>query len=165
MEAIDQIVSRSLRSFLDFVNREKWTGRENEAVSLYAFGFLQRECCEAGPLTNPTQIGIEVGAADAPKKSPKSQVRKDLVIWRRPAANRWYPKVPRSKPLAIIEWKVRRGGSRLRAKGEADIEWLASHCSRQPDTAGYTVLLNLSTQPAKLAAVRVTAKGSRELKI
>ena len=65
-------------SWDDHINQRKWFGRENEAIGLYSFGFLQKEAVPAGPLTDPTQIGIEVGTADTPK-SPKSQVRKDLV--------------------------------------------------------------------------------------
>ena len=42
MEAIDKIITSSLRSFLDYVNRNSWVGRENEAISLFAFGFLRR---------------------------------------------------------------------------------------------------------------------------
>ena len=162
MEALDKIITRSLKSFLNYINRNSWVGRENEAVSLFAFGFLQRECCADGPLTDPTQIGIEVGAADTPK-SPKSQVRKDLVLWREPGANRWHPRTPRSEPLAIMEWKVRRLDARQRPTSRANIDWLVRHCRRHRDTVGYAVLLDLTSHPARLVAVRADAKGSCEL--
>jgi len=90
MKALDQIVTHSLSGFLDYINQHGWTGRENEAISLYAFGFLQKECSPSRPLYDPMQIGIEVAAANTPK-GLNSQVRKDLVIWPTPGANRWYP--------------------------------------------------------------------------
>lgn len=164
MEPLDQIISRSLKSFLDYINMHSWTGRENEAVSLYAFGFLQKDCSQDGPLYDPMQIGIEVGAADT-AKSPKSQVRKDLVIWTKPGANRWYPADPRSEPLAIMEWKVRRPGIKRQPTSHADVDWLSEHCKSQTQTMGYAVLLDLAVSPAKLQVVRVDARGLREVDI
>jgi len=76
MEAIDRIIIRSLRSFLAYINQKDWFGRENEAVSLYAVRFLQRECSGEGPLKEPTQIGIEVGAAETPKEEIKGTLSK-----------------------------------------------------------------------------------------
>ena len=163
-KSLDQIVNRSLRSFLKYINENSRIGRENEAVSLFAFGFLQKECSQDGPLYDPMQIGIEVGAADT-AKSPKSQVRKDLVIWPKPGANRWYPADPRSEPLAIMEWKVRRPGIKRRPTSRADIDWLLEHCKRQTQTMGYTVLLDLAVSPAKLQVVRVDARGLREVDV
>jgi hypothetical protein len=162
MKALDKIISRSLRSFLNYINRNSWVGRENEAISLFAFGFLQRECSADGLLRDPTQIGIEVGAADT-SKSPKSQVRKDLVLWPEPGANRWHPRTPRSEPLAIMEWKVKRPDARHRPTSRADIDWLGRHCRSHCDTVGYAVLLDLTSHPSQLVAVRADAKGSTEL--
>ena len=162
MITLDQIISRSLRSFLDYINRQHWEGRENEAVSLYAFGFLQKECSQEGPLYDPMQIGIEVGAADTPK-SPNSQVRKDLVIWKSPGANRWYPAYRESEPLAVIEWKVWRSDMKRRPSSSADIGWLSQHCGIHRETVGYAVLLNLTERPASLTFVRVDSSDHREI--
>jgi hypothetical protein len=164
MKTLDDIVSGSLRVFLAFINDQQWYGRENEAVSLYAFGFLQKECTEKGLLYDPTQIGIEVGAADTPK-SQNSQVRKDLVIWRIPGANRWYPANPRSEPLAIMEWKVWRPEMSRRPSCRYDIAWLSQHCRSHPKTVGYAVLLDLTEHSRELTLVRIDAEGSRRLDI
>ena len=163
-KSLDEIIGRSLRSFLDYIIEVGWTGRENEAVSLFAFGFLQKECSHNGPLYDPTQIGIEVGAAESPK-SKNSQVRKDLVIWPKPGVNRWYPAKPHSEPLAIMEWKVRRPGIKRQPTSNADIDWLLEHCKRQTQTLGYAVLLHLGKLPADLKVVRVDAGGLREMDI
>ncbi len=164
MDALDQIVSRSLKAFLHYIIRQKWFGRENEAVSLYAFGFLQHERGKGSPLTNPAQIAIEVGAADTPK-GPKSQVRKDLIIWQTPGVNRWYPMQPRCEPLAIMEWKVRRPGMRGGFGADRDVAWLSRHCAQKPETVGYSVLLDLTGENASLQCIRVAATGKTVLEI
>lgn len=164
MDALDQIISRSLKAFLNYINRQKWFGRENEAVSLYAFGFLQHERGRDRPLTNPAQIAIEVGVADTPK-GPKSQVRKDLIIWPTPGVNRWYPRQPRCEPLAIMEWKVRRPGVRGGFGTDRDVAWLSKHCAKKPETVGYSVLLDLTGEKTSLQCIRVTATSKTVLEI
>jgi hypothetical protein len=66
MKAVDQIIIRSLKSFLEYINRQRWIGWENEALSLYAFWFLQEECSDRGSPFKPIQIEIKVGTADTP---------------------------------------------------------------------------------------------------
>jgi hypothetical protein len=111
-------VGKAVRS----VHPNEQLGRaRNEAISLYAFGFLQRERRPGALFHDATQIGIEVGAADAKRKGPRSQTRKDLVLWRRPGTNRWYPPGSRNDPWAIMEWKVRRTGFRSGSSNAKDI--------------------------------------------
>jgi hypothetical protein len=164
MKTLDDIIRRSLRAFLDYINEHRWKGRENEAVSLYAFGFLQKGCSMEGSLHDPMQIGIEVGAADTPK-SKNSQVRKDLVIWKVPGANRWHPTYQESEPLAIIEWKVWRPDMDRRPSTKADKKWLSEHCGEHTGTVGYSIFLDLTDHPAKLKLIRVDSTGDRELDI
>ena len=164
MKALDQIVIHSLNGFLDYINQHGWAGRENEAISLFAFGFLQKECSPSRLLYDPMQIGIEVAAADTPK-GPNSQVRKDLVIWPTPGANRWYPPQPRSEPLAIMEWKVSRPEMKRRPSCDADIEWLSLHCADHRETTGYSILLSLAKRPSGIHVIRVDGEGKSELPI
>ncbi len=165
MTALDRVVRRSLKGFLGYVKAKGWTGRENEAVSLYAFGFLQRECRPGALLRDPTEIGIEVGATDATNKGPNSQTRKDLVIWRQPGANRWFPRGGRSEPLAIIEWKVWRPRFRSGSSNANDKAWLANHCKRHPGTVGYAVWLVLRTRPPQVYVHRIDCDGVKELSL
>ena len=51
---IDLIVRGSLIEFVDEVVRSSWRGREREAISLYAFGFLQRQINGSRILTDAT---------------------------------------------------------------------------------------------------------------
>jgi len=151
---LEVIIERSLKEFIAYVRNQSWLGRENEAVSLYAFGFLQRECSTTGPLIDPTQIGIEVGAARTPK-GPNSRVRKDLVIWPQPAMNCWYPTSDISNnPIAILEWKVRRPKTSTLKGKKHDFEWLMAHTSIHRECVGYSVELNIVKQPALLNVLR-----------
>jgi hypothetical protein len=154
MHALDRIVVDSLMDFVAYIDGQKWRGRENEAVNLFAFGFLQKKCSPEGPLRDPMQIGVEVGSGDAPKVA-NPQVRKDLVIWREPGANRWFP-YGGTEPLAIVEWKVLRAG--IRAAADDNIEWLTTHRGSDA-TTGYSVLLDLTQEAAGLRLVRVTNEG------
>lgn len=152
---IEDIIERSLEQFLSYVRENDWFGRENEAVSLYAFGFLLRECKSAGPLIDPTQIGIEVGAAPAPTKGPNACVRKDLVIWPQPEMNYWFPRSKSlNKPLAVIEWKVRRPNTQTPRGKQHDLDWLEAHTSADFGCIGYSVELNLDSKPSSLGVIR-----------
>lgn len=154
---MDQLIAQSLSRFLRHVRETKWSGRENEAVNLFALGFLLKGTL-AGAKLQPTQIGIEVAVANAPKKGKNAQVRKDLVIWPEPGMNRWHPGgLPQNRPLAIMEWKVRRPGAAKPRGIIHDLAWLKSYSAKSacPDFVGYCVLLNLLSLPAEISVTRV----------
>lgn len=157
---LDQAIRRSLKQFVRFIRENGWVGRENEAISLYAFGFLQRECQPGTAFHDPTQIGIEVGAAPSVKKGPRSQTRKDLVIWRQPGGNRWYPAPGLNDPWVIMEWKVCRAGFGSGRKNDQDIEWLEDHCRTHRNTIGYAIWLDLSAPPARARIHRFNGTAS-----
>lgn len=161
---VGPIIERSLERFLAYVRERRWYGRENEAASLYAFGFLQRECTPDGPLVDPTQIGIEVGAAPAPAKGANAHVRKDLVIWPQPAMNRWFPESARpNRPIAIVEWKVRRPGARAPRGSDHDTDWLTAHSAADAHCIAYSVELNLAANPPSLAVMRFCEGRSKSV--
>lgn len=163
MTALDRVVRRSLKDFLGYVKAKGWTGRENEGVSDYAFGFLQRECTPGALLKDPTQIGIDVGAAAATNNGASSQTRKDLVIWRQPGASRRFPRRRRSEPLAIMVWKVWRPWFRSGSSNANDKTCLANHCTCHPRTVGYAVWLVLRTRPPQVYVHRIDCNGVKEL--
>lgn len=162
MTALDRAVQRSLRTFLSYVKTRNWKGRENEAISLYVLGFLRSEFKRRSILRDLTQIGIEVAATNS-AKGPNSQTRKDLVIWREPGINRWFPPDERPEPLAIMEWKVSRPKFRSGRSCTGDRAWLASHCGSHPETVGYAVHLRLDSAPPRLDVYRIDCGGERVL--
>jgi hypothetical protein len=89
LKQIDTIVRDSLTEFVADVFGSSWKGREREAVSLYAFGYLQRQIRKGGILRDPTQIGIEMTVPSKKSLNPKERVCKDLVLWREPNMTCW----------------------------------------------------------------------------
>jgi hypothetical protein len=160
---IDELVRRSLGDFILHIRDIGWQGRENEAVNLYTFGFLLRSQSDSSGALGPTQVGIEVAVAVVPANGKKSQVRKDLVIWPEPGMNPWYPAgAGLNTPLAILEWKVVRAGSRRASLGY-DLRWLKSNSKKlgRPDFVGYSVSLDLRPAQAQISVIRV-AQGNEE---
>ena len=160
---MDDLIRNSLSRFLRHVQETHWSGRENEAVNLYALGFLLGGYL-FGVKIHPTKIGIEVAVADDPKKGKNSQVRKDLVIWPKSGMNRWHPgNLPRNKPLTILEWKVQRANAANPRGTKHDLDWMKiySRKSARPGFIGYCVFLDLRSAQATVSVTRV-AKGKSE---
>ncbi len=105
--------------------------RENELVSLFAFGPLA-ECAVAGAaLFSQRQIAIECAVPQrvntAKSGRAKSDVRKDLLIWRQPGQTAWDAAgTLANDPMAIIEWKGGRAKSSQREslKRAHDLQFL-----------------------------------------
>jgi len=135
VQRLEDIVRISLNELAEYLSESTWRGRERELVSLYAFGFLQKHCKPKSVLRDPTQIGIEVAVPQLPKPGAKSQVCKDLVIWKKPGMTCWDRRgKPTRHPLAILEWKVN-----LKKGIEADIDWLSAYSEERPKFAGFSV--------------------------
>jgi len=165
-EALDEIVLLALREMTTFLRRGTWRGRENELVSLYAFGFLlPRACAPAGPLRS-TQIGIEVAVPQVTNWSPKQKadVRKDLVIWRYPDMTHWNRSEETPNPvLAIMEWKslnnvgVKESPAQKRRDHEKDVDWLSRATSAESGLTGYAIFVDL--QRAATVSCRIIRGG------
>lgn len=153
---LDALIRSTLTAFTDSIFASGWRGREREAVSLYAAGFLQPLCNPGGPLRDPTQVAIEVTVPPAPGHNPKGRVNKDLVLWPEPRMTVWDSdwKV-KNVPLAILEWKVFRSGMRgAPAVSTYDLEWLKSFSGAHPQFVGYAVTVNLVGRPFRMRVAR-----------
>jgi hypothetical protein len=154
LKQIDTIVRDSLTEFVADVFGSSWKGREREAVSLYAFGYLQRQIRKGGILRDPTQIGIEVTVPSKKSLNPKGRVCKDLVLWREPNMTCWDAewKIVHP-PLVIMEWKVSQPKNRnaVIEWENRDIPWLQKYTKTYSDTVGYAVLLDLLRQQLNVA--------------
>ena len=154
---IDLIVRGSLIEFVDEVLRSSWRGREREAISLYAFGFLQRQINGSRILTDATQIGIEVTVPSDRSLNPKGRVCKDLVVWREPKMTCWnegWEVV--NYPLAILEWKAFRLKSSNPLVSRYDVEWLQRYSAFCPTSfVGYAISLDLLQRQFCVCVTRV----------
>jgi len=77
---LDQIVDRSLRQLAVDRHVLSWRAKERDWVNYFAHRHLIAECSHDGPLTDPAQIGIEVGVPQPPGYI-KLGVSRDLAIW------------------------------------------------------------------------------------
>jgi hypothetical protein len=151
-DELDEIVLAALRDVQVFLRQSAWRGRENELVSLFAFGHLLRLGCRPkGPL-EPTQIAIEVAVPQVSGWSSrqKAVVRKDLVVWRAPAMTAWTEAPIAQDPvLAVLEWTALNNvnGESLRTKKlrkyDLDVRWLSQATASRPSMSGYAILVDL----------------------
>src|SRR5437867_1079062 len=85
---LDGVLGHALTTFSQAIHEGRWRGRgEREAVSYFAFGHLVPLCRSGQSLHRPAQIGLEVPVPGIGEG--KSQVCKDVVVWRDPGAVCW----------------------------------------------------------------------------
>jgi hypothetical protein len=153
MDKLEDLIREALLEFATFVARTNWRGREREAVSLFAFGFLVPKCGQAGLLMSPTQIGLDVGVPQLSGASRKTVVCKDLVVWPEPAGVCWNENgTATRKPLAILEWKARTN-----MLSHYDEEWLRNFSADSPTFVGVAISLD-----PRGAATTLTASRAKE---
>jgi hypothetical protein len=148
---LDFLIRESLLDFVKFVARTDWRGREREAVSLYAFGFLVPKCNPHTSLRDPTQIGVEGAVRQHPGPRRKKLACKDIVIWPIPAGTCWDKSgKPTQNPLAILEWKTRT--DKVSARDE---DWLKEFSEEVPSFTGYAISLNPSGDNTTMTVTQV----------
>lgn len=113
------------------------------------FGHLLPLCDESGPISHPTQIGIEVAVPQLKKPRAKSYVCKDVVIWRRPKGTAWAPDGSgREYPQCVVEFKSINGNDaktaekRKRTEHRSDMDWLGRTSKLAAGFVGYAVLID-----------------------
>ena len=146
---LDSVIKQTLTAFGRAILDTPWFGKEREAVSYYAFGFLAKACEPGTLLHDPGQLAIE-GRIPGTRSHSKKQVCKDLVIWRAPGANCWEgPNKAVHVPLAIIEWKADR-----EAFYQEDIDKMVEYTTSYPGLLGIVVTFN-SKKKTVLRAAKV----------
>jgi hypothetical protein len=164
LQEFDKIIIEALGEFRDSINKNKWIGRENEAVNCFVFSHLLKRVKPNTILHDPGQIGIEVAVPQTKGpvgtgKKQKPQVRKDLVIWPESRMTCWdKDKKPTNIPIMIIEWKFKGFQKRQRnwqKEFEGDIKWLKEFSKGKDDFMGYAVLVDISKEKYTLKCVRL----------
>ena len=141
--------------FVRQVEEFSWAGRENEAVSLFAFGCLLRHMGPKHFLRDARQIGINVAVPQLRRPKRKRLVCKDLVLWPEPGMTCSGPSGARGMaPAAILEWK-RATAVAPRLYSEADLEWLGEFTREYRDTVGYAVTLGRHGEKPIVRCARV----------
>ena len=159
MNALSEAIRVALADFASDLRSVAWYGRENELVNWFAHGHLMRVVADSGTSLDPMQIGIEVAVPQIaePTARHRRDVRKDLVIWRRPKQTCWIgPRQHGEPPLAILEWKsmnnvgVPESEPKKRREFAADVNWLRAATRRSPDLLGYAVFVDLRPTTPKV---------------
>ncbi len=157
LDQIDQAIRSAATEFVSAVFADSWRGREREAISLFALGYLIRQCRQGTVLYSPTQITVEGAVPGVPHLNPKGRVNKDLVIWSKPAQTCWDEAWRVAcDPLAVLEWKVFRPTTRPATFSKYDLNWLVQFSQRRPNFVGYAVMLDLAHRGSRFAAARVS---------
>ena len=144
---LDVVLLQSLTSFTDEVFASGWRGKEREAVSLFAFGHLIKQCRPDSVLFDPAQIGIEVRVLKPADLGVKAEVCKDLVVWNQPGTTCW-SKNP--WPVAVLEWKANQS-----QVSSNDVIWLKAFSKGHQDFTGYAICLDLKQRDFRLSCTRV----------
>jgi hypothetical protein len=126
-------IEDSLKELSAFLADSNWFGRENEIINLFAHRFLLAQL-NKGPLTDLSQIGIEVAVKQLPRARGKKLVRKDLVLWNHPLETVWADGTAFNSPAAILEWKTGKI-----TYCETDISWLQAYTQIYPQVLGYSI--------------------------
>jgi len=144
---MDELLRTTLTAFARAILGTPWFGKEREAVSYYAFGFLAKACKPNTWLYDPGQLTIE-GRIPGTRSHSKKQVCKDLVIWRAPGTNCWDgPNKAVHVPLAIIEWKADSD-----TFYEEDITKMQEYTTSYPGLLGIVVTFNAKKKTVLRAA-------------
>ena len=116
------------------LHKSEWRGKENDCVNLFAHRFLAKR---VRPID---RIGIEVAVPQLSGKGRKQAVRKDLVIWKRSGDTTWGADWrAKAVPLAILEWKVKRGPAAKPTISARDRAWLKAFRSKHRGFIGVCV--------------------------
>ena len=167
----DENIISCLKEFLKDINECKWVGRENEAVNTFTLSYLLKKVKEGTTLNNPGQIGIEVAVPqinhESEIKKNKKQVRKDLVIWKKPMMTCFdNNKNPVNYPFAILEWKFKGFSKHQRNRDkqfESDVNWLKEYSERH-GILGYAIMVIWTPEKHLLNAVRIFNGEVEEMK-
>jgi hypothetical protein len=155
---LDDIIQHSLEEFVEEVFANHWYGKEREAISLYAFGYLLRYCQSDGVLYDPRQIGIEVRVPKPTRLGKKAEVCKDLVIWQKPSMTCWTAeRKAKNYPLAVLEWKTNEPNI-----SADDVKWLLALSAKSPEFIGYAICVDLSKRNFRLTCTRIQSKSVKK---
>lgn len=154
---IESVISVSHKEFSNYVREHSWHGREREAVSLYALGFLQNQVGKADWLTDPMQISVEGAVRQRPGNRQKKHVNKDLLLWKKPAMTCWDSTWEAVHvPLAVLEWKVhRRSSSKQVSFSDHDLDWLSWYTSSNAGRIGFAISLTILEAGSTLRAAKI----------
>jgi hypothetical protein len=154
MSDLHNLLRDAFREFETWLLVAPWRGKEHDCVNLFVHKFIFRRISPTGPISDPTQVGIEVGVPQPPGIGIKKGARKDLVIWNDPDTSTWDAHWnPVRFPLAIIEWKARREKTNRPITDPHDLKWITAYSLLHPDHHGYCATVDFTATGRRVFTV------------
>jgi len=136
-DSLRNLLSEAFSDYESWLRTALWRGKEHDCVNLFAHKFLFARVSPAGPVFDPTQIGIEAAIPQGAGLGIKQAVRKDLVIWPKPGMTTWNREWKAEYfPMAVIEWKARRKKSQHPLIFPYDLDWITKYSLLRQDFIG-----------------------------
>jgi|SRR5271166_4365863 len=162
---LDQVIKASLTSL--HADLPRWYEREQEVVSLYAFGhmvpLLLRENIDIGQLVvegRIPQIALKVGTSPNLKRPYfDHRVRRDLVIRKRRHDGYFRVLDKPDHPFAVMEWKISvadRTPKNIADDNEIDLCWLRDNADLM--RVGYCVLVEWPDGALRIKCARICGR-------
>jgi hypothetical protein len=166
IDHMDVLMRQSCQSLASELASGTWQGRrEREVINLFCFGHLLRHCRPGALLHDPTQVAIASTVQQIAeqcgltgKKTQKSQVCKDILIWPEARMTCWDEHGQSTvAPLSIIEWKHNDQQTK-----PYDVPWLCAFSAARPAFVGYAVHTRHPAQWYALTCTRVHLGQAKE---
>lgn len=158
MTPLHALLADAFRDYEAWLLANEWRGKEHDCVNLFVHKFLFSRVRPDGPLTDFTQIGIEVGVPQ-PKGivGIKPAARKDLVIWKEPLTTTWDKSWNAVHvPQVVIEWKARKKVSAKPHLFPHDVDWLTKYSLHYPDFTGYCATVDFTSTTRRVFTALIT---------
>lgn len=151
LDSLKILLTEAFSDYENWLSTTPWRGKEHDCVNLFVHKFLFPRITPAGPIFDPTQIGIETGIPQGPGLGKRPAVRKDLVIWPRPEMTTWDREFNAVHyPMAIIEWKARRKKSPKPLIFPYDLDWITRYSSHREDFIGCCATVDFTGDTVRL---------------
>ena len=146
-------------AFVDYeawLLQTEWRGKEHDCVNLFAHGFIFPRISPDAPISDYTQVCIEVGVPQPRTIGIKQATRKDLVIWDAPFTTTWDSNWTAFRiPKAIIEWKARKTRTGKPVLFSYDVDWLHKYSLLHPDFTGYCATVDFTSATRRVATAHI----------
>jgi hypothetical protein len=137
-----------------------WYRREQEIVSLFAFGHLvplfKDHSLDAALLTIEGRVPQICGKT--PKETPKLRGQRDLVVWSSRLDGYWREPKPKPpiNPFAIMEWKLSTGKKTSiysQREYKRDVEWFSKNAHLMQ--VGYAVFVQWPETTLRISCTKI----------
>ena len=163
LAALRKLLAESLFSYEKWLKTSKWRGKEHDCVNLFVFKFLLTKISPTGPFFDASQIAMEGAIPQLPGDGRKQAVRKDLVIWQRPAMTTWNQEwKAEHHPMAIVEWKTRRKKANRPLISPHDLTWITEYSKEKTDFIGCCATVDFAEQFPRLETVIIEIGNATE---